>query len=73
MDNQARIQEANPLRTAGGNQTVISSLGLFYKPAVWRNTEFQLQADNLWNSAFQQVPGVPAAGREISVGVTQRW
>jgi outer membrane cobalamin receptor len=73
MDNQARIQEANPLRTTGGDRAVISSLGLFYRPPRWRNTEFQIQADNLWNSAFQQVPGVPAAGREISAGVTQRW
>lgn len=73
MDNQARIQEANPLRTAGGNQAVISSWGLFFRPPGMRNTGFQLQVDNLWNSAFQQVPGVPAASREISAGMTQSW
>ena len=73
MDNQARIQEDNPLRTAGGNQAVISSLGLFYRPPGMRNLEFQLQADNLWNSSFQQVPAVPAARREISAGATYRW
>jgi hypothetical protein len=38
-----------------------------------RNLEFQLQADNLWNSSFQQVPAVPAARREISAGATYRW
>jgi hypothetical protein len=73
MDNQARIQETNPLRTEGGNQAVISSLGLFYRPPGWRNIDFHLQVDNLWNSAFQQVPAVPAARREISAGVTYRW
>jgi hypothetical protein len=73
MDNQARIQEPNPLRTQGGNQAVISSLGLFYRPPEWRNTDLHLQVDNLWDSAFQQVPAVPAARREISAGVTYRW
>ena len=73
MDNQARIQEANPLRTEGGNQAILSSLGLFYRPPLWRSITFNLQADNLWNSAFQQVPAVPAARREISGGVTYRW
>lgn len=73
MDNQARIQEPNPLRTEGGDRAVISSLGLFYRPRGMRNLDFQLQVDNLWDCAFQQVPAVPAARREISVGVTQRW
>jgi hypothetical protein len=73
MDNQARIQKANPLRTEGGNQAILSSLGLFYRPPGWRVVDFYLQVDNLWNSAFQQVPAVPAARREISAGVTYRW
>jgi hypothetical protein len=73
MDNQARIQEPNPLRTEGGNQVVISSLGLFYRLPEWRNIDLHLQVDNLWNSAFQQVPAVPAARREVSAGVTYRW
>jgi hypothetical protein len=73
MDNQARIQEADPLRTAGGNQAVISSLGLFFRPPGAQNLDFHLQADNLWGSAFQEVPAVPAPRREISTGVTCRW
>jgi hypothetical protein len=73
MDNQARIQEPDSLRTAGGNRAVLSSLGLFYRPPAIRNVVLQLQVDNLWNSAFQEVPGVPAARREISAGVTYRW
>jgi hypothetical protein len=73
MDNQARIQEPDPLRTEGGNHAVISSLGLFYRPPIWRSVDLHVQVDNLWNSAFQQVPAVPAARREISAGVTYCW
>jgi len=73
FDNEARIQEPNLLRTAGGNQALISSLGLSYRPAAWRGTEFTVQADNLWNSSFQEVPAVPAAGRQISAGVAYAW
>ena len=73
LDNQARIQEGNPLRTIGGNQTVLSSLGLFFRPPGVRYLDFHLQVDNLWGSAFQEVPAVPAARREVSAGVTCRW
>ena len=73
MDIQSRVQEDNPLRTTGGNQAVLSSLGLFFRPPGARNIDFHLQVDNLWNSAFQEVPAVPAARREISAGVTYRW
>ncbi|MDD2763375.1 MAG: TonB-dependent receptor [Opitutaceae bacterium] len=73
MDNQARIQEGNPLRTMGGSRAVISSLGLFYRPPLARNLDLSLQVDNLWNSSFQTVPAVPAARRQISAGMTCRW
>jgi hypothetical protein len=73
MDNEARIQEANPLRTIGGNRAVISSLGLFYRPPAASNFEVSLQVDNLWDSDFQAVPAVPAARRQISAGLTSRW
>ena len=73
MDNQARIEAANPLRTVGGNRAVISALGLFYRPPRAPSLEFSLQVDNLWNTDFEEVPSVPAARREISAGVARRW
>jgi len=73
MDNAARVQAANLLRTTGGNNAVISSLGLAYRPAAWRRSTFTLQADNLWNSTFQEVPAVPAPRRQLSGGVTYVW
>ena len=64
MDNEARIQEDNPLRTVGGNRAVISSLGLFYRPPRRANFDFSLQVDNLWNSAFRPCrPFPPRAAR----------
>jgi len=73
MDNAARIQAANLLRTVGGNDAIISALSLTYRPAAWRRTTFTLQADNLWNSSFQEVPAVPASRRQVSAGVAYAW
>ena len=73
MDNAARIQAANLLRTIGGDDAVISSLGLTYRPTALRHTTFTVQADNLWNSSFQEVPAVPASRRQLSVGVAYAW
>jgi outer membrane receptor protein involved in Fe transport len=72
-DNTARLQAADSLRTAGGDRAVVSSVGVYYRPAAWRGVELSAQADNLWNSAFQAVPAVPAAHRQISFGATYAW
>lgn len=73
MDNVARIQADNLLRVIGGDSTVTSSLGLVYRPRVWRGVEFSAMADNLWDDRFQEVPAVPAARRQISLGASYAW
>ena len=73
MDNTARIQADNLLRVTGGNRAVISSLGLAYRPPEWRGAAVMVQADNLWNSSFQEVPATPAARRTITGGVSYAW
>jgi vitamin B12 transporter len=73
FDNVARIQADNLLRQIGGDETLISSLGIVFRPSQRRGLEFSLQADNLWNSNFQEIPAVPAAGRQLSAGVAYRW
>ena len=73
MDNQARIQEPNALRTVGGDRAVISSLGVFYRPPGVPALELSAQVDNLWDSNFEEVPAVPAARREVTGGATWRW
>jgi hypothetical protein len=73
MDNEFRVQEKNQLRIVGGNQAMLSSLGLYYRPTGWRAMEFSVQADNLWDDNFQEVPSVPAARRQWNAGATYRW
>ena len=73
LDNAARIQAADSLRTAGGNDALSSSLGLSWRPSGGRGVELSLQVDNLWNSAFQSVPSVPASRRQLSFGATYGW
>jgi len=73
LDNVARIQEPDALRTQGGNDALTSSLGLGWHPAGWKNLELSLAIDNLWDSAFQAVPGVPASRRQLSFGATYGW
>jgi outer membrane cobalamin receptor len=72
LDNVARVQADNPLRQIGGDETLTSTLGVIYRlPA--EGLEISLQADNLWNSNFQEVPGTPAAKRLVSSGLTYSW
>lgn len=73
MDNELRAQAPNLLRTVGGDDAFISSLGVTYRPARWRRWSFSVQADNLWNSGFQEVPAVPASRRQISGMAGYAW
>jgi hypothetical protein len=73
MDNSARLQAGNLLRVTGGDRAVISSLGLAYRPPAWRGFMLTVQADNLWDADFQEVPAVPAARRTITGGASYAW
>ena len=73
FDNAARVQAANLLRTVGGDRALISSLGLAYRPRAARGLEISVQADNLWDSDFQDVPAVPAARRQVSARLAYVW
>jgi len=73
LDNEFRIQEPNLLRTIGGDHTVLSSAGLYYLPPRLRGVELSVLVENLWDSDFQEVPAVPAARRQYSVGAAYRW
>ncbi|QYM80310.1 TonB-dependent receptor [Horticoccus luteus] len=73
MDNVARREAGNFLRTKGGESAVISSLTLAWRPPAARGLELSAGADNLWNSSFQEVPSVPAARRQLFFGVSGSW
>ncbi len=73
VDNEFRVQEKNLLRVTGGDEGFLTSAGLYYLPPGWRGWEFSLLIDNLWNDDFQEVPQVPAARRQFSIGAACRW
>lgn len=73
MDNVARWQAPNLLRTVGGDHAIVSSLGLAYRPTAFRGLELSVQADNLWDSSFQEIPAVPAARRQVSGRFAYAW
>ncbi len=72
-DNEYRIQEKNSLRTVGGNDTLLSGLGLYYLPPSLRGLELSVRIDNLWDSDFQEVPSVPAGRRQWVAGAAYHW
>lgn len=73
LDNVARVQADNFLRVLGGDEAVTSSAGLAYRPAAWRGFEISAQVDNAWDTDFQEVPAVPAAPRQVSLGIAYAW
>lgn len=73
MDNETRIQEDNPLRKVGGDEAVLTSVGVYFRPKAAPGVELSLAADNLWNSNFEEVPGVPAGRREVSGQIGYSW
>lgn len=73
VDNVVRFQADNLLRVVGGDDAVLTAVGLAYRPPQWRMVEFSVQVDNLWDSDFQDVPAVPASPRQVSAGVSYVW
>lgn len=73
LDNEFRVQEPNPLRQNNTEETLLSSIGLFWRPSFSEQLELSLQVDNVWDSDFEEVPAVPAAPRLVAVGARWRW
>ncbi len=73
LDNEYRVQEKNLLRVKGGDEALLSGVGLYYLPAAWRGLELSARIDNLWDSDFQEVPAVPAGRRQIVFGAAYHW
>ncbi len=72
-DNELRFQEKNSLHTVGGDEAILSSIGLYYSLPNWPELEIGLLVDNLWDDDFQEIPAVPAAGRQVSANISYRW
>jgi len=73
VDNEYRLQEKNSLRTLGGNEAFLTTVGLYFLPRNIKGLELSARMDNVWDSGFQAIPAVPASGRQFSVGAAWHW
>lgn len=72
MDNEYRIQKPNTLRKST-RHPLISSFGAYYKFKKLQALRLSAEVENLWNSDYEEVPGVPAARRQLSFGAIYTW
>jgi outer membrane receptor protein involved in Fe transport len=73
LDHAARIQADNSLRLIGGDEAVAGAAGLSYRIPGRPEIELSVYVDNLWDSAYQDVPAVPASPRQFSAGASYTW
>ena len=72
FDNEYRRQQDNLLRNSGDNAYIASLSGswkLLSNPGV----RISLIADNLTDSDFEEFPGTPPMGRQVSLGLGIDW
>ncbi len=72
LDNEYRDQEANPLR-ASADTAFISSAALAWNAEPGRGLGVALTVDNIGDDDFEQFPGTPAVGRQVSLSVRYDW
>ena len=71
-DNEYRKQRDNPLR-GSSDEAFLSSLALAWEPSGASGFGFALTADNLIDDNYEQFPGTPAVGRQISLSAKYQW
>jgi len=71
-DNEFRVQEDNPLRE-GTRTPVLTSAGAFLTVPQVEGLTTSLTVDNLWNTRYQEVPGTPGSGRQITLSATKTF
>lgn len=72
FDAEYRRQQENPLRN-GRSRAFISSVSIGWRPGFARRARISLVADNLTDSDFEEFPGTPPMGRQLSLGVGTHW
>ena len=72
LDNEYRQQEANPRRTSSSS-AFIASATLAWQQQDGRGFGFALSADNIGDDDFQQFPGTPAVGQQLSLSARYDW
>jgi hypothetical protein len=72
LDNEYRSQEENPLRTSRAHAYVVSA-ALAWEPPGGKGFGVWVSADNLTDDDYQQFPGTPAVGRQVSLSARYSW
>lgn len=72
LDNEYRQQEENALRGSSDNALLVSA-ALAWKSNRRRGLGAVLAVDNLGDDDYQQFPGTPAAGRQLSLSMRYDW
>lgn len=72
LDNEWRRQEDNVLRQ-GDDTALFTHLALTYTPPQLANLSLVLAVDNLWDEAFEEIPGTPGRSDQFSATLTYVW
>lgn len=72
LDNEYRHQEKNVLRSSG-EKAWVAAFSLGWKLPPDTNMSLDLVVDNLTDSDFQEFPGTPAYGRQLSLALGLFW
>jgi outer membrane cobalamin receptor len=72
LDNQYRQQEANPLR-ASSDTAFVASAAIVWNPPNGRGLGVALAVDNIGDDDFEQFPGTPAVGQQLSLSGRYDW
>jgi hypothetical protein len=72
FDSEYRVQEKNPLRSSSDKAFHVSAT-LAWEPAGGEGFGVALAADNLTDDDYQQFPGTPAVGRQVSLSARYGW
>lgn len=71
-DNEYREQRRNLLR-GSSDEAFLVSLALAWEPPDGNGLSVALMADNLTDDDYEQFPGTPAVGRQVSLSARYAW
>ncbi len=72
VDNEYRDQRENVLRE-GDDNALFTHVGVYFSLESYEGLEFNVSVENLWDDDFQEVPGTPGRGRQVSFGARYGW
>jgi len=72
LDGEYRRQQENPLRV-GGNSAFLASFSAAWQLPLAVVKRLRLVVDNVTDEGFQEFPGTPPTGRQVSLAVESDW